>query len=86
MPRRAAAPRAAREYQPGHFTELIVRNDWPPGFAPAATTRKTEHNALELAEHARRNREAGVGFGQGGGTLLMGCTPYAHRLPGWLKK
>lgn len=84
--KRPAAP-ACDSYAPGHFTALMRAHDWPPGFVSALAVKAPgEHNAQALADHARRNREAGIGFGQGGGTVKMPGTPHANRPPGWLKK
>lgn len=86
-PRGKRSAAVAPAYPAGHFVSLIHAHDWPPGFVSAlAAKRPGEHNARELADHARRNREAGIGFGQGGGTIKLPKTPHANRPPGWIRK
>lgn len=84
--RRRAAAAPAPDYRPGYFTELVRAHDWPPGFVSAVTRAPGEQDAAKLSQQARENREAGRGFGQGGGTIKMPGTPYANRPPGMMKR
>lgn len=84
--RRPAAAAPAHEYRPGYFTELVRTHDWPPSFVSAFKRAPGEQDSAKLSQQARESREAGVGFGQGGGTIKLPGTPYANRPPGMLKR
>lgn len=69
--RKPQAP--AREYQAGHFTELVRRYDWPPNFKPTIDKELAQSaRSLALSQNAANAREIAAtnGTGWGLGTVI----------------
>ncbi len=85
---KAAAPAPSVDYQPGHFTALIRRHDWPPMFVSQIDKIEVRNANGETArEVATRTREQCLAEGKwhATGTVPMAGTPKdAHPLA-WLK-
>jgi len=64
----------AREFAPGHFSELVAKHNWPPRFVPQMVWNAEE---AKRKEAARLGREAAIANGTGWkqGTLVLPGTP-----------
>lgn len=82
--RRTPAAIPEHMLEPGYFTALIRRHNWPPGWQPS---RDAGAGAARLprgaAAIANRERQAQSGIGWGSGTSVMPGTPGTMR-PAWM--
>lgn len=63
-----------KDYDPGHFTALIRKNDWPPSFEHRMVFSEAEM-VRKLAAEKARQIAAATGAGWGCGTITMPNTP-----------
>jgi hypothetical protein len=62
------------DYEPGHFTALIRKHNWPPEFVSLMKHDEREAERKQAAEKARQAASA-TGAGWGNGTIAMPNTP-----------
>lgn len=73
MRSKTAVQRKASGYAPGHFTQDMTANNWPPGFVSRIVSGPAPVSSLQTI--ARRESDSATGKGCGDGTQVMAGTP-----------
>lgn len=80
--RRVAPSIPEHMLEPGYFTELMRRHNWPPMFE-SRIDEQAPRPLIGAALIAHRERQAQDGTGWATGTVVMGGTP-GHQRPAWM--